>query len=509
MDIEGTLRIFLLYPSLVVNRLWQQRLTPFLPVGAGILASILEGEGHQVELLDAAAEGWDQRGLMDDDWIEVGLPEEEIAAYIRRFQPHVVGFSLPFCEQMQRLKSLARWVKAIHPEILVVCGGNQASCAPQAVLEIAEVDIVVLGEGEVHFPRLLERLQAGTDYSDLSGIAFRSRDGEVIVRKNDALLQDLNQLPLPDYSRLPLSSYFKNLGARRIPLFTSRGCRQTCAFCSIPFHHGALQRRWSPRYILEQIIYLKETFGIRDFTFDDDGFTSDLEWLHIFFDMMLQADLKVQWSARGGIEAANLSDDILDKMKKTGGRNLTFMVGSGSRNILRNILKKSVDLYELEAVLQRTISRGIEVTCQFFLGSPGETIEEVYETLNYAWKLRTKGVNDFKFVLVEPLAGSRLASSSGSNRIRALYDYSLQTNRSQLEAADRTYLEIARIRDTAEYEFSRRGLISQMSHKKTSDARKHARFEPRYFSTVAPKPAVQRRSNPMMRNVEPAEESAS
>jgi radical SAM superfamily enzyme YgiQ (UPF0313 family) len=496
----------LLHPALVVNRLWQQRLTPFLTIGTGILASVLEREGHQVEVLDAVTEGWEQRGLMDDGWIEVGLPEEEIAARIRRLQPHVVGFSLPFSEQMPRLKSLARWVKAIHPEILVVCGGNQATCSARTLLEVAEVDAVVLGEGEVNFPRWLQRLQAGADFSGLSGIAFRSDDGKIIVRKNDAILQDLNQLPLPDYSRLPLSQYFKNLGARRIPLFTSRGCHQACAFCSIPSQHGTFQRRWSPRYIIEQIIYLYETFGVRDFTFDDDGFTADRDWLHDFFDLMIQEDLKLQWSARGGVVAANLTDDVLDKMKKTGGRNLTFMVGSGSRHILRNTLKKSVDLYEFESALQRIISRGFEVTCQFFLGAPGETIEEVYETLNYAWKLRTKGVDDFKFVMVEPLAGSALASAVESNRIRALFDQSLRLDQTQLEPADRTYLEIARIRDTAEYEFSRRGFVSQATHKRSADSRMNARLEPRYFHTVAPRPTVRRRSPAIALNVEPAED---
>ncbi|HEX7344631.1 MAG TPA: cobalamin-dependent protein, partial [bacterium] len=79
-----------------------------MALGLASLAAILREAGHDVRLLDAYTEGWDHRGLMEEGVVEIGLPEEEIASQIRRFQPQVVGFGVTFGAQLPRLVSLAR-----------------------------------------------------------------------------------------------------------------------------------------------------------------------------------------------------------------------------------------------------------------------------------------------------------------------------------------------------------------------------------------------------------------
>ena len=114
------MRVLLVQPSCIVSERCADRVLPFLPVGLASIASALRASGHQVKLLDALTSGWGQRWRIEGNWIEIGLPEEEIAAEIRKFRPQVVGFSVPFTTQMPRMRSYAG--KGSESRFSIKCG---------------------------------------------------------------------------------------------------------------------------------------------------------------------------------------------------------------------------------------------------------------------------------------------------------------------------------------------------------------------------------------------------
>ncbi len=438
--------------------------TPYLPVGLGIIASLLGDEGHQVRILDAYTEGWEFRGRLEDGRIEIGLAEAEIAVQIRRFQPQVVGFSVSFPSQMLRVRSLARWVKIIHPEIFVICGGNYPTCTPAEVLAIPEVDAVVLGEGEVPLRTMLEILETGRRIDGLEGTACRTAAGKLSVTPASQCLDNLDQLPSPAYDLLPLETYFRLAGGRKMPLMTTRGCGNSCAFCSTAMLFGKQVRSFTPEYILQQMNLLAEFYGVREFRFDDDALLADTERAGQFFAALLNNSLRLPWTARAGVNAQDLDEHLLQKMKRAGGKRLHFEVGSGSRRIQYRILQRAQDLFQVEQAIKRALAAGFEVCCEFLLGNPSETVEEVYETLNFAWKLRSMGAEQFQFTLYEaPM---------------------------EQPTTDGLAEEIARICATAESEFSSRGIVAGFTRKNNANRRVLGHTEDRFFHSVAPRPGL-------------------
>ncbi|MBU1882114.1 radical SAM protein, partial [bacterium] len=301
--------------------------------------------------------------------------------------------------------------------------------------------------------------------------------------------EDLDSLPLPAYDLLPLKKYFKITGKRSIPFFTSRGCKNQCAYCTTRQHAGKSVRQFSPQYLLKQIRHLIEYYGVREFFFDDHGLFLDKTYTKSFFKALQESKLKIQWHARNGINPCVLEDDLLDTLKKSGCKRLYFNPDSGSRRILSRCLSKPYNPFVTEQSIQRTLRSGIKVSCQFILGSPGESMDEIYETLNFAWKLRNMGVDQFNFDLAVPYIGTKLRKLAEKKNCLLPYPDQMYTpddalmSTEQLDAAD-----LIRIRDTAEREFNSRGLVVGLKSRRFNTTKQSAVTEDRIFYSVAPQP---------------------
>ena len=77
---------------------------------------------------------------------------------------------------------------------IVVMGGAHVSCDPEGVLRSPFVDYVVLGEGEVRFPLLLEQIGKGKvkNIEMIDGIGYR-KDGEIQINP----LQNFIRISIP------------------------------------------------------------------------------------------------------------------------------------------------------------------------------------------------------------------------------------------------------------------------------------------------------------------------
>src|SRR5215471_1080753 len=93
------------------------------------LASALQAEGHEALLavFNSAAD------------IEAVAEQAEEA--------EIVGLSVCFQSRAQEFLALARRIRQLYPEKLIVAGGHYASCSAQPLLEHhPELDIVVIHE---------------------------------------------------------------------------------------------------------------------------------------------------------------------------------------------------------------------------------------------------------------------------------------------------------------------------------------------------------------------------
>ena len=81
---------------------------------------------------------------------------------------------------------------------------------------------------------------------------------------------------------------------------------------------------------------------------------------------------------------------------------------------MEKIVKKNLDLKEVEKAVFLSKKVGIKVGCFFVIGLIGETREDIKETINYAYKLRQLGADSFHFSIATPLYGTELYEQAKS-----------------------------------------------------------------------------------------------
>lgn len=125
-------------------------------------------------------------------------------------------------------------------EIPVLLGGVFATFAPERALEFPEIDMVCVGEGEILFAELCQRLSRGREVSCLPGLWLRGANSNVI-KNGKAPLPDLDQNPTDfDIELFPGWRFYQPMAGElrlTVPIETMRGCPYRCGFCNTPSQH--------------------------------------------------------------------------------------------------------------------------------------------------------------------------------------------------------------------------------------------------------------------------------
>jgi radical SAM superfamily enzyme YgiQ (UPF0313 family) len=280
------------------------------------------------------------------------------------------------------------------------------------------VDFVVIGEPEMTVLELADTLAKGNvaNLGQVKGIGF-IENGKVIITPPRPFIKDLDTLPFPARHLLPMKQFFE--AARKIPIsgnlkkpsirmLTSRGCPQSCIFCS---NNIVMGRRWrgrSAENVVAEIEQIVKTYGVRQIDFLDDNIAFNRKRLETICDLLVQKKLHIEWCTPNGVRADSLDADLLAKMRAAGCKKILVAPESGVQRIVDEVIKKKQSLQKVEEVVAAAHKLGIKVGCFFILGMIGETKEDIKETIKFAQKLRQLGAEYFYFSYATPLYGTEL-----------------------------------------------------------------------------------------------------
>ena len=160
------------------------------PFWAGILAAIVEQKGGQVGILDLNA--------LRDNYDGQAVPTKKIIEEISSEKWDLIGIG-GLTTTYGRIKQLAPLIRKYAPDSLFVGGGGWSTYNPIEILQlIAELDMIVIGEGEATFSELYDTVSNGsTDYEKINGLCYRTNNNESKFTGPRALIDDLNTVPLP------------------------------------------------------------------------------------------------------------------------------------------------------------------------------------------------------------------------------------------------------------------------------------------------------------------------
>ncbi|MDD5556884.1 MAG: radical SAM protein [bacterium] len=212
------------------------------------------------------AEGWEVEVIDENNLRRFGPRHADGGAdhaLIQRLRPaDAVGFYGGLTSTIPRLYKVARLYR--EAGAITIAGGQHfvEETIPEAFS--SGIDFVATGEGEETIRELLCALRHGEDPRAVPGIAYRENES-VAYSPARPPIQDLDALPLPDFSLLRYANIIL------YPVGRVRGCGMNCEFCSV---------KGAPRYasaerLVEQISRVVETTGRRQFFIVDDLFGQD------------------------------------------------------------------------------------------------------------------------------------------------------------------------------------------------------------------------------------------
>jgi radical SAM superfamily enzyme YgiQ (UPF0313 family) len=356
------------------------------PLGLLYLAGYLEEfTAHHVEVIDAQV-----------DELSYQVLEMEVA----RRSPDVVGLTAMTFTLIDVIET-ARLVKRINPATPVVLGGPHVHLYPKETLDIPEVDYLVLGEGEVAFAELLERLADPVGLAQVRGIAFKDQ-GETVITGPRDLTTTLDALPFPARHLTPYRHY-SSVIARRSPIttmFTSRGCPYQCIFCDRP-HLGKRFRARSAMNVVDEMEACVN-LGIREFLLYDDTFTIQRQRVLDVCDEIVRRKLDIGWDIRARVNTVD--GEMLQKLRQANCERIHYGVEAGTDRVLR-ILQKDITLEQAREAFRLTKKAGISTLAYFMIGAPTETREEILETIRFAESL---GPDFVHITILTPFPGTKL-----------------------------------------------------------------------------------------------------
>ena len=351
------------------------------PILLGYAAAVCEEDGHKVDLIDAPA---------------LEISREQTITRVKNFKPELIVM-LTSTASAKSDGELAEELRE-KTSARTVAVGVHASSVPEEALE-SGFDMVARGEYEY----TIKELANGTAKEKNLGISYKEK-GKFVHNEKRPLIKDLDSLPFPARKFLPNEKYYSALYRNPFTfVLAGRGCPQQCIFCSIPqVMAGRAYRMRSVGNVIAELKELKKNYKFKSILFNDDTLNVNKKYVIELCDAMIREKINIPWGAYSRVDTVD--EEIAAKMKEAGCFLVKVGFESGSDEMLRSMKKgprATVEQARKAAKIFR--DAGIQVHGTFVFGMPGETMETIRETIDFAKSLN---IDFVQFSVAQPYPGT-------------------------------------------------------------------------------------------------------
>ncbi|MBF0358324.1 MAG: tetratricopeptide repeat protein [Magnetococcales bacterium] len=263
--------------------------------------------------------------------------------------------------------ALSKLIREHHPKSHIVVGGSHPTALPKETLQhFQAIDTVVVGEGELTFLEIIERLEAKKPVHDVPGTVWRNAQNLGQFAQPRERIENLDELASPhDYFSLQM-------------IITSRGCPFRCTFCGSESQWGSKLKMNSVEHILKMLEMIVIKKGVKCLAIKDDTFTAVRKRTLTLCHEIIKRELNFIWSCDTRINS--LDEEVLRTMRMAGCQRISVGVESGSPTILKTI-KKKLDPEKVVEVTKMARKYGIQVRFYMIVGNRGENLETFEESV--------------------------------------------------------------------------------------------------------------------------------
>ena len=342
--------------------------------------------------------------------------DKDIAKFFSENDADIVGLSAVVSTSYLQVKRISKIIKQVNPRTLIVCGGYLTAAA-DTVLRKTDVDVCVVGDGEIAWTGLLA----------YSANAYKSntklRSEELLKIKGIAILDEKNDLKFSGYGHtlsschmsFPSLEYLKSgllgndkefqnyfrpfyksetflmddrsfeKGRRKMycSIHVSKGCVAKCTFC----------QRGSKGYTtynlddLEKYLIELKNHDVGFLSVDDENFGSNKKYTYEVAKLFNKHDMI--WAC-SGVRCTSVNKDDLKFYRDNGCVSLKFGIESGSQTML-DIMEKRFTVEDVRKALFSCYDLGLySPPLGFMVGMPGETLETAKDSGRFLGEIAAK-----------------------------------------------------------------------------------------------------------------------
>jgi len=379
------------------DRKEQQIMRPYPPLGLIYISTYLEKQGIENEIFDTT---FSSKDLFQD--------------YLISRKPDIIGIYVNLMTKLNVLEMI-RLIRDKLPKTAIILGGPEVTYSAENFLRYG-ANFIVIGEGEETMSELLQGLTPAyrpgrlnpspqeRDFAHIEGIAFL-RGGIFIQTAPREKIKDLDELPIPNRNKINLHLYLdswkKYHGKNAVSVSTMRGCPYTCKWCSRAVY-GLSYRRRSAEKVVEELAMIKRDYNPDSLWFVDDVFTISHKWLTAFRDALKKQNVSIAYECI--TRADRMNEEVIRMLKETGCFRVWIGAESGSQKVI-DLMDRRVDIHQVRAMIQLTQQYNIEAGTFIMLGYPGETEEDIEETIQH---LKESDPDHFTITVAYPIKGTEL-----------------------------------------------------------------------------------------------------
>jgi radical SAM superfamily enzyme YgiQ (UPF0313 family) len=367
---------------------------------AGFEVDFINGHSLKKSILPLPSEFLYLKKYMDDpgprlsfpfrNFSHFGLSFQEIDRRIRGTDADIFFIPSLFTPYHRETELIIAMVKNIKPGALVVTGGYHAALYPEHHLNEAGADFVVRGEGEESSAALMRALAQGGRLPDVPNLVYK--DGGAIAHTGRRNAADINAIPFPARSYLKKRD-FKAYGKSAVSMIASRGCPNSCSFCTVRAVWGPGYRSRSIESVMDEIRECAELYHASMINFEDDNLFDSRERAAGLLDALIRfqksTGTRLDLTAMNGISLEALDDDIAGLMNRAGFGELNISLMSRSAELQKK-QRRPFDSERFGRIARAARRLGMNVRAYFILGLPGQSKEEALETIAFLRGLDVK-----------------------------------------------------------------------------------------------------------------------
>lgn len=364
-------------------------------LGVGYMAAVLSLNGFRSKILD------------------IRYKNQEIYRKITSCKPLIIGFSVVHHGCFKRFEEIIRYLRPRCENIHFTAGGHYATLNTDGIFSLLpELDSIVRFEGEYTILDLARKIQAGSDWRAVAGIAFKNQN-QVIRNSPRPLEKDLDRFPYP--YRPPLRKFAFEMPC--VTMLAGRGCIYNCTFCNTRSFYseagGPLKRIRKPEMVAAEINYLNKFMKCYIFLFVDDDFPirpyDSTEWISDFCSELrkYKLDENIMW------KICCRPDEVYEpdfRLMKAHGLFSVFMgIEDGTDQGLGRLNKKiTVERILGSITILKKLKIGIDYG--FMLFQPNTTFRSLKENLDFLLTLFADGYSSLTFLKLLPFYKTKVES---------------------------------------------------------------------------------------------------